>query len=275
MTGRPRDILFGEALIKWVNTSMPDSMASHAKNVGELMSHSLLREAHLEVGAMVRVLQARGCKNSTCNRRVAVVKRVLNLAYGEWDMIDQPLAQKISKLSEKGLAREIYLSKDEVYAILSHMTNEEARKVCLLAAFTGLRRSEIMGLTPTNWRAPYIVLSSKTKSGKPRSVPVIEELRECVDLPWNLSYDQLRNQWESARKTAGRPDIWFHDLRHTFASWLAADPTIPMGVLRDLLGHSSLAVTSRYAHLRGNTAPLVEGALGGKHTEISEKKWVH
>jgi hypothetical protein len=39
-------------------------------------------------------------------------------------------------------------------------------------------------------------------------------------------------------------------LRHSFASWLAQDPEAPLAVLRDILGHSNLSVTSKYAHLQ-------------------------
>ena len=49
-------------------------------------------------------------------------------------------------------------------------------------------------------------------------------------------------------KAAKVPDFHFHDLRHTFASWaIQRGATLPE--LKDLLGHSSLAMVMRYAHL--------------------------
>lgn len=48
----------------------------------------------------------------------------------------------------------------------------------------------------------------------------------------------------------GNEHVRLHNLRHTFASWIASNPGIPLTKLRDLLGHSSLAASSKYAHLR-------------------------
>ncbi|WP_447043793.1 tyrosine-type recombinase/integrase [Vreelandella sp. H-I2] len=45
----------------------------------------------------------------------------------------------------------------------------------------------------------------------------------------------------------GRPDIRFHDMRHCYASLLASKGE-SLTSIRDLLGHSSLTVTNRYAH---------------------------
>jgi integrase len=62
------------------------------------------------------------------------------------------------------------------------------------------------------------------------------------------SWYAFRGRWEAAVKAAGLEDFRFHDLRHTFASWaVQRGATLPE--LRDLLGHSSLAMVMRYAHL--------------------------
>ena len=44
------------------------------------------------------------------------------------------------------------------------------------------------------------------------------------------------------------PDIRFHALRHTYASWLVQSG-VPLRAIQDLLGHTSLKMTERYAHL--------------------------
>lgn len=77
----------------------------------------------------------------------------------------------------------------------------------------------------------------------------------------------LRTVWEHARQTVGRPDPRFHDLQHSYASMLAQAGE-SMTTVRDLLGHSSLIVTSRYSHMFdaglediGSRLPSLSGAF--------------
>jgi integrase len=263
-TGIPVERTYEEAVNKWLESGAPESMNSHARNtllyLADTPLHLVVPAAHQMKAALIK----RKLSVMTINRRLAVVRRILNLAYAEWDWTREPLGKKIKLLSEKGTAREMYLSRTEADQLLGFVENEEARKVILLAAYTGLRRGEILRLRPENWKSPYITLSSNTKSKRPRTVPVIESLQACVTLPFKISEYELRAAFEKARDAMGRPDIRFHDLRHTYASWLASNPDVPLTVIRDLLGHSNLGVTSKYAHLRGNNYALIEGALGGK-----------
>jgi len=261
-TGKPTVRTYEEALLRWINEGAPKGMWSPARNtrpyLDDVPLHLVVPAAHAMKGDMLK----NGLNPQTINRRLAVVRRLLNVAYKEWEWIDQPLGQKIKLLSEKGMAREFYLTKDEVDRLLAEMTNPEAKKVTLLAAFTGLRRGELLGLQLENWEAPYITLSSKTKSKRPRTVPVMGELHHLVTPPFNVTDWELRKDFEQAREAIERPEIRFHDLRHTYASWLAKK-NVPLTVIRDLLGHCNLSVTSRYAHLQGQHADLIEKALKG------------
>lgn len=261
-TGIPVERTYGEAIIKWVESGAPKSMYSHARNTRPYLDniplHLIVPAAHEMKSDMLK----RGLSPQTINRRLAVVRRILNMAYREWDWIREPLGQKIQLLSEKGMEREFYLSQEEVDELTSHIQDREAYKVITLAAYTGLRRGELLSLTPDQWQAPYIILRSETTKGKKaRTVPVIEELHELVTIPFKVTESTLRTEFERARDAMQRPDIRFHDLRHTYASWLAKNPEIPLTTIRDILGHSNLSVTSKYAHLRGNTMEMVSSAL--------------
>lgn len=258
------DRLYSDALLRWIDSGAPKSMWSHARNTRPYLDNVPLNEVVPAAHDMKREMLKDGLSPQTINRRLAVVRRILNVAYKEWEWLDQPLGQKIQLLSEKGMAREFYLTQEEVNDLLAVVVDPEAKKVITIAAYTGLRRSEILSMTPDNWSPPYIVLGSKTKSGKPRSVPLLAEFHNLVTPPFNITEHELRVAFESARDAVERPDIRFHDLRHSYASWLAKSD-IPMTVIRDLLGHSNLAVTSKYSHLRGDSYDAVNKALKGLH----------
>ena len=57
----------------------------------------------------------------------------------------------------------------------------------------------------------------------------------------------------------GRQKVVFHTLRHTFASWLVQKGT-PLYTVAELMGHTSLEMTQRYAHLAPDT--MRKAALG-------------
>lgn len=259
-------ITYGQALLRWINSGAPKSMWHHARNTRPDLENIPLAEVVPFAHKMKERMLREGLKNTTINRRLAVVRRVLNCAYKEWELLREPLGQKIKMLSEKGTSRELFLSKEEVTALVSSIQDPNIKNITMLAAYTGLRQGEIRRLTPENWQPPYIVLGSKTKGKKPRTIPLIPELHYIMtETKFAQSEWDIRKHFEAARTAIDRPDIRFHDLRHTFASWLIADPNIPLTVIRDLLGHSNLSVTSKYAHLRGIDPDLIAGALKGAH----------
>jgi integrase len=184
--------------------------------------------------------------NSTHNRRGAILRRVCNLAR-RWGWTTEDLGARIQLLPENS-PRHIYLTPTEVAALASKCGHRPTRDAILIAAYAGLRLSEILRLTPTDVRRGCLHLS-QTKSGRPRVVPIHPAIRTAVArLPINCGPRWITRHFERARIALERQDWHFHDLRHTNASWLVQSGA-DLVTVRDLLGHSSLAVTSRYAHL--------------------------
>lgn len=256
---------YREALLKWIQSGAPKSMWSHARNTRPYLDDVRLHQVVPHAHDMKQDMLAKGLKVTTINRRLAVVRRILNVAYREWDWLREPLGQKIQLMSEKGTARETYLSKEEVEALVGLIEDPDVKAITLIAAYTGLRLGEIRGLTDKNWQKPYIVLDSNTKGKKPRVIPLLDELHDLMEtVNFNLTEWEIRKHFEAAREAMERPDIHFHDMRHTFASWLVTDPTIPLTVIRDLMGHANLTVTSKYAHLRGIDPGIINAALKKK-----------
>ena len=144
------------------------------------------------------------------------------------------------------------------------------------SALSGLRLGEMLALHPGQVRDGLLVLDGNTKSGRPRGIPLPPRAVRIAKarLPWPLSRDQLRDRFVAARNAAGMAHIRWHDLRHTYASWLVQAGQ-PLTAVRDLLGHSSLAVTHRYAHLApAHLAAAVATlpTLRGKGGENSPRK---
>ena len=95
-----------------------------------------------------------------------------------------------------------------------------------------------------------IRLDARTKTGKARTIPLTPEALRIAQarLPWSIDAGTLRRDFERARKAIGRPDVHLHDLRHTFASFIVQS-TGNMKLVKELLGHTTMAMTDRYAHL--------------------------
>lgn len=116
-------------------------------------------------------------------------------------------------------------------------------------ALTGLRRSEALRLTQQDLKDGAIVVDSRSKSGKPRLVPLAPAAAKIArrSVPFDLTTSQVVRLWIEARRAAKMPHVRLHDLRHYFGSKLV-ELGADAATVRDLMGHSSLAVTSRYVH---------------------------
>lgn len=154
------------------------------------------------------------------------------------------------------------------------------RRIVLAAAITGLRRSELIGLRwrDVDWAAQRVrvrntyVNGEHSSEGKSdlstrRSVPIADRLLAELDAwsqrtPYNkeedlvfahpqlgtpLDGDKVTKQFQAACKAAGVRRIRFHDLRHTFATRLAASGQ-PLRTIQEFLGHADMKTTQIYAH---------------------------
>lgn len=194
------------------------------------------------------MLQA-GLKPATINRRLALLRRLANLAY-EWGWIDSPVGKRI-KLLPGETERHYYLTMAQVNAIAEECSATAG--LIKLAAVTGLRRSELLNLKPEQiLNNEWVLLNTDTKNRKPRAVPIPKSMRHLLDdyhWPLDRSYNQtLRNEFEAARVKLKMPHIRFHDLRHSYASFLVQRGAT-LKEVGEVMGHSSTQMTNRYSHL--------------------------
>ncbi|MDZ4252685.1 MAG: site-specific integrase [Sulfuritalea sp.] len=251
--GRKPERLIDEALDQWVATGA-DKLKSWPRDLR--YRFAVLREytAGKHLGEIINVAeqikrdgQKEGLTAPTINRYVALLRRVGNLCE-RWGWTDLPLGRRVVLLPEYS-ERHVYLTLAQVQR-LAGAADAVTADMIRFAALTGLRLAEMLALQPDQIRDGLLILGSSTKSGRPRGIPLPPEAVKIAGrrLPWALSRDQLRDRFIAARKVAKLAHVHWHDLRHTYASWLMQAGQ-PITAVRDLLGHSSLAVTNRYSHL--------------------------
>jgi integrase len=181
-------------------------------------------------------------------------------------------------------------SPEEVWALVRAAASEQDGAIFLTAAFTGLRRGELIAL---HWRdvdftgSVLRVRSSYAggaltapKSGKVRSVPLAPEVAQALaklsrrelfteeddlvfpgELGDFLDGSALRRRYTAALKRAGLRQLRFHDLRHTFGTRIIAKADIRR--VQEWMGHADIQTTMRYLHYapRDEDARLVAEAF--------------
>jgi site-specific recombinase XerD len=91
-----------------------------------------------------------------------------------------------------------------------------------------------------------------------------------------VGFTNIDHGYREAVRKAGLSGVNFHTLRHTFASRLV-QAGVPLNTVRELLGHGSMQVTMRYAHLAPNNlheAVAVLAKKGPTDTPAKDRKVV-
>lgn len=141
---------------------------------------------------------------------------------------------------------------------------DHLRPMVLLALNTGLRRGELFNLKWSDVDLDRRILTVRghgAKSGQTRHIPLNDEAHAVLD-GWQPEaahglvfpgrdgrrLDTIKTAWAGVLNAAGIVGFRFHDLRHSFASKLVM-AGVDLNTVRELLGHSDLKMTLRYAHL--------------------------
>jgi integrase len=208
-------------------------------------------------------LLGQGKAPATVNRHVACLKHMLTKAV-EWEMTSEQTVQRIRTVKQipEQNARLRYLSVEECQTLLN-TCGPHLKPIVITALNTGMRKEEILSL---RWDRHVdlqhgFILLDKTKSGERREIPINDTLRHTLqglvrrlDSPHVFTdgkgsrYGDVKKGFRAACQRAGIKDFTFHDLRHTFASHLVM-AGVDLPTIKELLGHKTLTMTLRYAHL--------------------------
>jgi integrase len=227
--------------------------------------------------------------NKTKNEQLVLMHAIMRRAVKVWRLPRNPVANVDRFRTRRSGDIEVF-SPEEVWALVRAAASEMDAAVYLTAAFTGLRRGEVLALrwrdvdfasSVIRVRASYAALQLSTpKSGKVRSVPMAPDVAETLarlgqrerftgdddfvfaaesGLP--INGDALSSRYEKALAAAGLRRLRFHDLRHTFGTRMIREADIRR--VQEWMGHADIQTTMKYLHYepRKEDAELVARAF--------------
>jgi integrase len=275
-TGKPiikqeptKQITFAELSVKYLEYASGrlksyERLKSFVKTLNIYFGKKILTDfTVLDIENMQSDILKKDLSVSYANRLTAAFKGMFAKAL-DWQLIDDSVLKTVrkAKLLKGEISRLRYLSDDESGRLLSNCDNN-LKSIVITALNTGMRKSEILGLT---WdrvdMVNRVILLDKTKNGDRREISINETLLKTLSgIVRNLktdyvfynpatlkSYYEIKKSFAAALRKSHIIDFHFHDLRHTFASWLIMGG-IDLTTVKDLLGHKDITMTLRYSHL--------------------------
>ena len=264
---------FEEAAAKYVlENQHKRSLVDDISRLKGLMPQlGALRLDRIHAGSLRPWIAARrrqGVATGTINHGLQIVRRILNLAAGEW--VDEEgltwlqAAPRIKLLPVKDRRKPYPLSWSEQLRLFC-LLPEHLEEMSLFAVNTGCRDAEICHLrwdwevlVPALGTSVFIIPAARVKNGEERLV-VLNRIacsvvagRRGIHPDFVFSFKgrpvrrMLNTGWKKAREQAGLPQVRVHDLKHTFGRRLRA-AGVSFEDRQDLLGHRSGRITTHYS----------------------------
>jgi integrase len=214
-----------------------------------------------------------GLANKSIKNHLTVLSKCITSAYAWLEFASKPPEIPWPKCPPP---QTDYLSPDEC-AILLSPAGGVIREMILMALRTGMRQGELKGLqwSSIDWENRVVIVKNSycdreknigpPKNNRIRSIPLDADLYEILYRKrkstgyvfTNAKGRPLNHSWLSYHlcnlcTRAGLRRISWHTLRHTFASHLAMKG-VPLNTVQALLGHSTIVMTMRYAHVAPST----------------------
>ncbi|WP_353168390.1 site-specific integrase [Providencia sp.] len=238
-------------------------------------------EAAKRNGTKITEYKPKMATTATKDRYLSFLRSLFRSAMLDWKWIGKMPTIKIRQKKE---IRVRWLTKEEAKTLI-HCMPDIMKPVVMFALATGLRRSNILNL---EWsqvdlqRKVAWIHPEDTKGGKAIGVALNETACKVLRMQigkhqqyvfvhteaWHRSdgspTEKVRKMrvddntaWKTGLRRAGITNFRFHDLRHTWASWLVQSG-VPLTALQEMGAWESIEMVQRYAHLAPNH--LVEHA---------------
>jgi integrase len=301
---RPARVKFSEAADEWVRHGETEGGArgpwkpstrrdyrsalnAHLRPAfGELYLEKLTAQA---IAGWRSRAMADGLSHRNAAKLLAILHGIFERARKAYGFPSNPVVD-VDRVKVNYSGRVDFYSPEEVWALVRGARSDQDGALFLTAAFTGLRRGELLALRwrDVDFQGEAIRVEENLaggeigtpKSGKVRSLPMVPEVATALarlsqrgrfagddDVVFpgveggHLDGSALRRRYLTARKAAKLRPLKFHELRHTFGS-LAIDRASIVQV-QHWMGHADIDTTMRYLHhkSRAGEAELLAGAF--------------
>ena len=205
---------------------------------------------------------------ATIKQVLVLIKRLFNWAVMQeyYSGLNPAVTVKNPKVNNQVTACLTREEMQRLNLVLDTWKNERAALIVKFALYTGFRLGEVLSLKwdQVDFERKFVHLPDP--KGKAAYIPMSDEAMQTIRrakelLPFpecefvfpnsegakRVSFSKI---WERIKDKAKLPhNFRFHDLRHTFASYIASSGKVDSAILQRLLNHQSPQMTQRYAHL--------------------------
>jgi len=275
-------ITFGEAWKKydaWLDTGKKHTRQDRARYENHIKRHlknkPLSEIRPLDLEKLRDRLTKKGLAPATVKHVLVIIRQVINkaIAWGLWNGTNPIKKVKLPKLNNK---KERFFTHQEADQLLIELKkrSKQLHLIALTSLHTGMRAGEIFGIRWGDLDFENMTINViDTDKGDTRKAFMTKTLKANLETlkegtPSEFIFKARgggkiqgvsKSYYESVKELGFNDGVTdrlqragFHTLRHTYASWLAMQGT-PILEIKELLGHATLAMTERYAHLIPDT----------------------
>lgn len=215
-------------------------------------------------------------------RYLSALSHAFKIAINDWEWLEDTPMRKVKKPKEpRGRVRFLDDTERARFLAACKQSRNNTLYLCvILALSTGMRQGELMNLT---WKDVFLdqgfIILHETKNGERRRVPLTGHALELLKTHSNTRQSDtallfpgaahahkpidLRSAFETALKIAEIENFRWHDLRHCTASYLAMNGA-SLAEIAEILGHKTLSMVRRYAHLSDGHVSNVVASMNSK-----------
>ena len=248
---------FVEAYLDYADVNYPASTYDLYRQAGNKMKASWgnipvkdISPRHID--SLITDMKRSGIAPATINKNYRHAKSMLRKAI-EWGYM-QPIKFPKQVREER---HQRYIPEKDLKRLLAAIKDDEFKRLCLFAVYSGLRSGELVRLAWNDVDNPegFLRITAKQKNKTESRIPINPVMRGVLDKQGGrekvfrfATIYRISHLFKKSLTDAGIPQYRFHDLRHSYGSYLAMQG-YPPKTIKELLRHRSIASTMGYLDL--------------------------